>query len=270
MAFALNPAAPGVTHIRDGMGACFTLLEGEKRALLVDTGYGVEDAAAFIGSLIGNKPLDVFLTHGHHDHILGLRTLAALPDCEALMLAADAPVFHRYAGLAQRRAVLQSAQARGFALDEIEAERFLHDRIDMPCTAHPGDIDLGGLTARVIGCPGHTPGSAAVLIPERKILLTGDCWNPCTWAFFPEALGVGELRRQLRFLQAYDFTHVLCSHQHQLYPRAVFDAFVDGLTDAALAGAIPVDVHPHAQIDTRQMSPAEGQSIVFDAQKAQL
>ncbi len=267
MPFELNRVAPGVTHIRDCMGVCFTLVEGAQRALLVDTGYGVEDLSTLLVCLIGLKPVDVLLTHGHHDHALGLRTLAGLPDCDALMLDADAPVFHRYTGIEQRRRVLEAAKAKGLSVDE---ESFLHEPIDMPCTAHPGDIDLGGLTARVIDCPGHTPGSAAVFIPERLILLTGDCWNPCTWAFFPEALGVLELRRQLQLLQAYDFTHVLCSHQHQLYPRAVFDAFVDGLTDDALRAALPVDIPPYEAIDTRQASPAEGQILVFDWAKCPL
>ena len=47
MAFEWKEALPGVFHIRDGMGVCMTLLRGEKRALLVDTGYGAEDVAAF-------------------------------------------------------------------------------------------------------------------------------------------------------------------------------------------------------------------------------
>ena len=43
MAFEWKEALPGVFHIRDGMGVCMTLLRGEKRALLVDTGYGAEE-----------------------------------------------------------------------------------------------------------------------------------------------------------------------------------------------------------------------------------
>ena len=38
----------------------------------------------------------------------------------------------------------------------------------------PGVIDLGGLTAQIIEAPGHTPGSAVVYVPERKLLLSGD------------------------------------------------------------------------------------------------
>ena len=48
MSFELNRARPGITHIRDAMGVCMTLIEGEKAALLVDTGYGTEDVSAFM------------------------------------------------------------------------------------------------------------------------------------------------------------------------------------------------------------------------------
>ena len=35
-------------------------------------------------------------------------------------------------------------------------------------------LDLGGVTARVIHCPGHTPGSVAVYLPRQELLLSGD------------------------------------------------------------------------------------------------
>ena len=72
MSFELNRVCPGVTHIRDAMGVCMTLIEGEKSALLVDTGYGTENVAEYIRALT-DKPLTVLLTHNHHDHALGAR-----------------------------------------------------------------------------------------------------------------------------------------------------------------------------------------------------
>ena len=46
--FSANRAMPGVTHITDAMGVSFTLIEGEKSAILFDTGYGTEDAGAYV------------------------------------------------------------------------------------------------------------------------------------------------------------------------------------------------------------------------------
>ncbi len=263
MQFQLNHVAPGVTHICDGMGVCMTLIAGEKSALLVDTGYGMEDLEGLLRTLAGNKPLRIFLSHHHHDHVLGLRTLQRY---ESTMLEADAPAFEKYVSLERRKIVFQQANSRG--IDVPDAESFLHGAIKAPGKAMPGDIDLGGITARIIPCPGHTPGSAAVLIVEHRILLTCDCWNPCTWCFFDEALPVQEHRRHLQLLQQHDFAHVLCGHQLQVHPRSVFDRFVEGLTDEALRAARPVRMTLYPQIDTREACIADDQVIVFDGKKA--
>lgn len=264
MPFELNQVCPGVTHIRDAMGVCMTLIEGEKSALLVDAGYGVEDVADIVYSLIGNKPINVFLTHHHHDHALGVKSLNRLSDCTYSMLPEDVPAWPTYTCLGKRKAVLQQAKAKGLHVDD---DLFLSGVLDVPSTAIPGDIDLGGLTARIIDCPGHTPGSGCVLLVERKLLLTGDNWNPCTWLFFLEALGVREYRQNVQSLQAYDFTHVLCPHQMECYPRAKFDAFVDNLTDTTLAAAKPVTIGGYEHINTRQADVTDGQILVFDWNK---
>lgn len=268
MGFEVNHVCTGVTHIRDAMGVCMTLIEGEKAALLVDTGYGVEDVGDFVLSLIGDKPVSVYLTHHHHDHTLGTYRLGSLSDCVISMLEADMPAFHIYNGQEKHRQVLAQAQNRGLiGKDALSEELFLACACELPSDAVPGNIDLGGLTVRIIDCPGHTPGSGCVLVTERKLLLTGDNWNPCTWLFFPEALDVRAYRENLRLLKAYDFTHVLCSHQLECFSRAKFEAFADGLTDAALDAANSVDIAGYEHIDTRQADVAEGQILVFDWQK---
>lgn len=72
MAFTVHAVMPGVWHIVDCMGVCMTLLEGENAAMLVDTGYGIEDVADFMRHMT-DLPLTVFLTHNHHDHAMGVR-----------------------------------------------------------------------------------------------------------------------------------------------------------------------------------------------------
>ena len=70
--FRQNEVFPGVYHITDAMGVSFTLIEGDERAILFDTGYGTEDAGACVKTLT-DKPAKVYLSHGHHDHVLGAR-----------------------------------------------------------------------------------------------------------------------------------------------------------------------------------------------------
>lgn len=83
MAFTVHAVMPGVWHIVDCMGVCMTLLEGENAAMLVDTGYGIEDVADFMHHMT-DLPLTVFLTHNHHDHAMGARCFP-----ETYMLEAD-------------------------------------------------------------------------------------------------------------------------------------------------------------------------------------
>lgn len=55
-----------------GMDAMF-LLEGDEKALLIDTGTGVFDIPELVRQLT-NKPVMVALTHGHIDHAGGMNS----------------------------------------------------------------------------------------------------------------------------------------------------------------------------------------------------
>ena len=249
---------PGVWHIADNMGVCMTLLAGEKRALLVDTGYGLEDVRAFVRTLT-KRPLTVLLTHAHHDHILGARWLE-----ETCMLETDVRHFARYTSACQRSRVREQALSKGLQ----PPDDFLTAPIAQPHPIVPCAMALGGLTAQVIACPGHTPGSAAVYVLERKLLLTADNWNPCTWLFFEEALPVETWRENMRGIQKLPFEQVLCSHQPALYGRSALDEFLAGITDEALQNAHPVEMG--RSVDTREVFPAPGMNFVFDWGKSAL
>ncbi len=249
---------PGVWHIADCMGVCMTLLTGARRALLVDTGYGLEDVHAFVRT-ITDLPLTVLLTHAHHDHILGARWFE-----KTCMLEADLADFTQYTSVFQRGRVLEQARSKGLQ----PPEDFLTADIPLPEGVEPCTMDLGGLTAQVIACPGHTPGSAVVCVPERELLLTADDWNPCTWLFFEQALPVENYRANMQEIRKLPFRHVLCSHQPVLFEREALDAFLDGISDEALMKAHPVDMG--RPVDTREVYPAPGMNFVFDWGKSAL
>ena len=94
--FVYREALPGVFHIKGAMDVCMTLLAGDKRALLIDAGYGLEDARAFARTLT-DKPVSLLLTHAHHDHALG-----AIAFERAMMFAQDIPLLPVYTGREQR------------------------------------------------------------------------------------------------------------------------------------------------------------------------
>lgn len=258
MPFVSNEVLLGVHHIKDAMGVCMTLLVGDKSALLVDTGYGTEDVQTFVRTLT-DKPASVILTHGHHDHALGARWFR-----QTMMFEEDQADFSTYTAQETRFRVLRQAQSKGLTVDDA----FMSAQIPMPLPLHEQTVDLGGMLVQVMKVPGHTPGSAVVYVPDRKLLLTADDWNPCTWLFFPAALGAKEYRANVRRLQAMPYTHVLCSHQPVLFERSMMDDFLNALTDEALMAAKAVKIAPYEAIDTHQAELPHGQIFVFDRAKA--
>ena len=259
MSFIDREVLPGVHHIEDCMGVCFTLITGSKRALLVDAGYGFEDTAVYVRGMT-DLPVTLWLTHGHHDHAIGARRFDS-----ARLHPDELPVYRTYASEKWVAHVLHDARTAGISVDESSWRA-----LPMPApTALQGEsINLGGMTAQVIPCPGHTPGSIVVFVPELSLLLTGDDWNPCTWLFFPEAVGVREYRESMRKLLALPFEHVLCPHRTELYPRKMPEDFLNALTDAVITAACPVDTGAFYGIDTREVALPHDQILIFDANKS--
>lgn len=214
---------PDVWMLTDRMGMHMTLLVGAERALLVDTGYGFDDITAAIRD-ITPLPFDVLLTHGHHDHACGANQFDTV-----LLHKDEQDVFAFYAG-SWRQRVWNQAVAKGLDLSDWTEEKF----VCAPCgsSSFIGEetVDLGGLTAQVLPCPGHTKGSLCVYVKERKLLLPGDDMNPTTWIFFPECEGLGTLIHSLQKVAALPFEKVLCPHYDKLLSRADFDAFLQGLS----------------------------------------
>ncbi len=257
MGFRAKEFFPGIYHIEDPLGVCMTLLVGDEQAMLIDTGYGVQNVAAFIKTLT-SLPLTVVLTHGHHDHALGACWFQQVAVSEG-----DIPVYNTYATLARRQKAAEDADLRGVPVDEGYLKAAMPDL----ATIRAGSHDLGGLEAVICPAPGHTPGSLVVWIPQHQLLLTGDDWNPCTWLFFPEALPVREYRENISGLFNLPFEYVICSHRWSCYPRSVFVAFADGLTDDVLAGAEDTGEGAAMGIHTVAAHPAGDQVLVFDRDK---
>ena len=258
MSFSYRELLPDVFQIEDALGVCMTLLVGKEQALLVDAGFGLEDPTAFIGTLT-DRPIRLILTHGHYDHAMGAQWFP-----EAALFWEDVALAQEHRGPFWRQRMLDSAAEQGIQTD---AGAFLAAPEPRWTKLEEGRIDLGGLSAQVIFCPGHTPGSAVVYVPDRKLLLTGDDWNPCTWLFFPESLPVQVYRRNMEKLLDLPFRHVICPHRCELYERTMLESFVRGLTDEVLQAAKPVDTGHEMGIRTMEAEPAPGQCLVFDVEK---
>ena len=121
MFVSCNPFS-GVFHITDAMGVSFSLVEGEDSALLFDAGYGLEDVAGYVRTLT-EKPVELILSHGHHDHMLGARWFD-----HSLMDSADREEFMLRTAQLQRQKVQKQAADQGLSVPE---DFFT---MEIPCT----------------------------------------------------------------------------------------------------------------------------------------
>ena len=268
--FHVNRVFPGITHITDAMGVSFTLIEGWNRAILFDTGYGTENVYEFIRTLT-DKPISVYLSHGHHDHVLGARWFD-----KTFMCREDMTEFAERTGTLQRRKVAGQALEKQVPLPD----DYMNAKIPKPgAVFFPERIadfesvteELGERKARIIHVPGHTPGSIMVHIPSCRLLLTGDNWNPCTWMWFPTSVSAQEWRgnmiKAVSALEKQDGSavrNVLCSHQPVLMQGMEMKRFLAYMSDERMRTAPAVDMG--SPIDTHQIVSGEW-TLVFDRTK---
>ncbi len=205
-----TPIADGVTLIKGiDFECCIWLVEGQDRALLVDTGLGLGDLRAEVEALT-DKPLFVVNTHGHGDHSGGNYRFdrvymhpMAQPDAEA------APeMTEMFASPEELHAIRRQM---GEKPTEI---RFLRE----------GDVfDLGGRKLEVYEIPGHTPGDIALFDREAGLLFSGDCMVKAMDVLLvvPQTVSVRRYTESVRKLAALEGVAGFCSgHDRRIMPRS--------------------------------------------------
>lgn len=161
--YQIREVFPGVTVITEESVHMY-LVQGRKKALLIDTGFGRGDLKGLIGRLT-DTPLIVANTHGHIDHVGGNTLFEAV-----------------YAN--------QAEWERITAFSGMPVQRLI--------PLCEGDcIDLGGRQLEILELPGHTPGSVALFDRENRILFSGDyvsdrtvylCFDHCSLRDYAESL----------------------------------------------------------------------------------
>ena len=202
--------AEGVTLLK-GMDfeCCIWLIEGRERALLVDTGLGVDGLRAEVEALT-KLPYDVVNTHGHGDHSGGNWLFdrvylhgAAAPDAAAALdmtalVASPEELADIRQGMAERPTEL----------------RFLREG---------AVFDLGGRRLEVLETPGHTPGDLTFFDRESGLLFSGDSMvqSMDVLLVVPQTVSVARWTESLRKLAALPGVRGFCSgHDERIMPRS--------------------------------------------------
>ncbi len=259
--FQASLILPGVYHIADPMNVFCTLLVGNTRALLLDTGYGLFDVQTFIKTLT-TLPLTVLLSHGHHDHACGAAWFE-----NAWISKADMEVCRYYTRPEQRLRILDQAEKKGLLPKSFDKDAYASAGCGN-LTAWEGDtIDLGGMTARILPMPGHTPGSLGIILMPHRLLLAGDNWNPTTWVFFPECEKMSTYVQTMQGLLELPYEHVLAPHYPTLLSGQRLRRYVLGLNDGTFSSALPSPITSYEHIHTYACHPEPETTFVFDRDK---
>lgn len=191
--FKANRIDKDIFRISGVNGELMYLIEGANKAVLIDTGTGIGNLKEFVEK-ITKKPITVILTHGHVDHAPG----SALFD-DVYMSFADKKLYSEHDTLDTRK---------GFTSASYKEANTLKDEDYVPLKKSDnfknltdGSIfDLGGITLEAIAIPGHTNGMTAILIKEKRILLTGDGCNFFTFLFDNTTSGLTSYEKTIKTL----------------------------------------------------------------------
>ena len=126
------------------------LLEGDERALLIDTGWGSGTLRAYVEKLT-SKPVTVVLTHGHLDHAGGCgewESVRMLPGAEADL-----------------KTCLRSP---------FDISKLPHPNYELVPVKDGDVIELGNRTVELIDISAHSNGSLAFLDHKNGYLFVGD------------------------------------------------------------------------------------------------
>jgi glyoxylase-like metal-dependent hydrolase (beta-lactamase superfamily II) len=186
-----------------GLGTVFMyLLVGGKKALLIDSGYGLLDLASIVRG-ITDKEVICALSHGHIDHALGARQFG-----DTYLHSLDSEVYQRHSSpdfirMVGEKGVMMSPSKNQLANASYQSlvERMAGVSYPLPLALEGvTHFDLGGRIVSWWHIPGHTPGSVGFLDEKYSIMFDADSAPFGLFLFLPES---GPLEGYIHTLEEY-------------------------------------------------------------------
>jgi len=185
----------GIFMIKDVVGVEMYLIEGDDKAILLDTGIGIGKLRDIVTALT-DKPTDVYLTHGHVDHAGGIYNFD-----EVWLAEADISLLQRHTTKNFRLDFAGAYIPELKDIEDIKEHMPWHNHIELHNVSAETKIGLGNRSLIVIDMKGHTQGSIGFYDEKTKTLFAGDGCNNSTFLFLEEAATVAEYKATLTELK---------------------------------------------------------------------
>lgn len=158
--------------------------DGSDKCVLIDPGYQPEEILEQV-QIKGKTVEAILLTHGHFDHVGGVKHIAGETGCRVYICKED---------LALNPAITAGAIFYTHTYAEADA------------------VSVAGLTFRVLHTPGHTPGGVCLLCGDA--MFSGDTLfaGTCGRTDLPGGSGVTLQKSLLRLAQLQEDYRVLPGH----------------------------------------------------------
>jgi len=158
------------------------LIVGSEKALLFDTGMGLDSIQAVVRQLTP-LPVSVINSHTHYDHIGGNADFKTIYGVDTAYTKTNAQGW-------THESIKQEVSPAGLCaknLSHVDTAAYHIRPYSLTDYIHDGStFDLGGRVIEVMIVPGHTPDCVALLDRKAGLLWTGDTYyEGPLWLFFP-------------------------------------------------------------------------------------
>lgn len=225
--FNVNKIMDGVYHINEpiigSLTICSTLIVGNEKALLLDTGNGIGNLKETIKA-ITDLPLVVVNSHGHIDHVSGNYEFH-----EIYIHKEDIAIKNKYSIPEVRNYVAEFFKQQNFEFPEGFSQKEYVNRNDssLLIPVEEGYVfDLGERELEVIYLPGHTTGSIALLDRKNRALFSGDSISSHVLMYLEESTSIHTYIKSLEKVNKLEFDALIASHFTEPYSKHIINKLI--------------------------------------------